>query len=95
MLRSSAFWPATATGPTVPMTIAPGGEILTAVGGACTAAAFLQNFVGEKPWVHLDIAGTAWIEGQAWVPPYLAKGLATGVGVRLLEEFARCWAEEA
>jgi leucyl aminopeptidase len=63
-------------------------------GGACTAAAFLQNFVGEKPWVHLDIAGTAWIEGQAWVPPYLAKGLATGVGVRLLEEFAREWAEE-
>jgi leucyl aminopeptidase len=64
-------------------------------GGACTAAAFLQNFVGDKPWVHLDIAGTAWIESQAWVPPYQAKGLATGVGVRLLAEFARAWARES
>ena len=62
-------------------------------GGAITAAAFLQNFVGDTPWVHLDIAGTAWIEGRAWVPPYQAKGQATGVGVRLLEEFSRRWAE--
>ena len=61
--------------------------------GAITGAAFLQNFVGDRPWVHLDIAGTAWIEGQAWVPPYQAKGQATGVGVRLLEEFSRRWAE--
>jgi leucyl aminopeptidase len=61
--------------------------------GAITGAAFLQNFVGDRPWVHLDIAGTAWIEGQAWVPPYQVKGQATGVGVRLLEEFSRRWAE--
>lgn len=61
--------------------------------GAITGAAFLQNFVGETPWAHLDIAGTAWINNQAWVPPYQQKGLATGVGVRLLHEFCRLWAE--
>ena len=62
-------------------------------GGAITAAAFLKNFVGETPWVHLDIAGTAYVQSQAWVPPYLSKDLATGVGIRLLEEFCRLWAE--
>lgn len=61
--------------------------------GAILGAAFLQNFVGETPWAHLDIAGTAWINNQAWVPPYQQKGLATGVGVRLLHEFCRLWAE--
>jgi leucyl aminopeptidase len=54
-------------------------------GGACTAAAFLQEFVGEVPWVHLDIAGTAWTERDAG---YVRKG-ATGFGVRLLWEFLR------
>jgi leucyl aminopeptidase len=54
-----------------------------------TAAAFLQNFVGETPWVHLDIAGTAWGSSPA---PYLSKG-ATGVGVRLLLELLRTWKE--
>jgi leucyl aminopeptidase len=62
-------------------------------GGAITAAAFLQNFVGETPWVHLDIAGTAWVEKQGWVPPYLSRDLAIGVGVRLLHEFCPLWAE--
>ena len=62
-------------------------------GGAITAAAFLKNFVGEVPWAHLDIAGTAWVGDQAWLPPYLCKDFATGVGVRLLHEFCRLWAE--
>ncbi len=52
-------------------------------GGACTAAAFLQNFVGDTPWAHLDIAGTAWNDRPR---SYLRKG-ATGFGVRLLVEF--------
>ena len=33
--------------------------------GAVTAAKFLQRFVGETPWAHLDIAGTAWKSGAA------------------------------
>jgi leucyl aminopeptidase len=55
-----------------------------------TAAAFLGNFVGETPWVHLDIAGTAWGSSP---PPYLKKG-ATGVGVRLLVELLQGWKEK-
>jgi len=49
-----------------------------------TAGKFLQEFVGaDMPWVHLDIAGTAWEEkGQ----PYIPKG-ARGTGVRLLVEY--------
>ena len=61
-------------------------------GGAITAAAFLEHFVADRPWVHLDIAGTAYTEGQSHVAPYLPKDGATGVGVRLLHEFARRWA---
>jgi leucyl aminopeptidase len=34
-------------------------------GGAVTAAKFLQRFVGDFPWAHLDIAGTAWKSGSA------------------------------
>jgi leucyl aminopeptidase len=52
--------------------------------GACTAALFIREFVGELPWVHLDIAGTAWAdEAKPWLP----KG-ATGVAVRTLAELA-------
>ena len=48
--------------------------------GSSTAAAFLAAFVGDTPWVHLDIAGTAWAtQGGAYQPIG-----ATGVGVRLL-----------
>jgi len=48
-----------------------------------TAGKFLQEFVGDFPWAHLDIAGTAWEEkGQ----PYIPKG-ARGTGVRLLIEY--------
>ena len=51
--------------------------------GAISAAWFLQQFVGRMPWVHLDIAGTAWEEKSR---PYIPKG-ATGVGVRLLMSY--------
>jgi len=53
-------------------------------GGAITAALFLKEFSGDTPWVHLDIAGTAWAEEAK---PYQPKG-ATGVGVRTLVELA-------
>ena len=48
------------------------------------AASFLEEFVHDKPWVHLDIAGTAWDTGRE----YVGRG-ATGFGVRLLVELAR------
>ena len=52
--------------------------------GACTAAVFIREFVGDMPWAHLDIAGTAWAdEAKPWMP----KG-ATGVAVRTLAELA-------
>lgn len=53
--------------------------------GAITAAAFLSKFVGDFPWVHLDIAGPAWADKDR---TYIPKG-ASGVGVRLLVEFLR------
>jgi len=59
-------------------------------GSSSTAAAFLGNFVGDTPWVHLDIAGTAWGSSP---PAYLAKG-ATGVGVRLLVELLQGWKQK-
>jgi len=49
-------------------------------GGAITAAMFVGEFAEETPWVHLDIAGTAWSNDEK---PYLAKG-PTGVPVRTL-----------
>ena len=49
-----------------------------------TAAMFLKEFTGGLPWVHLDIAGTAWAEEAK---PYLPKG-PSGVGVRALAELA-------
>jgi leucyl aminopeptidase len=55
-------------------------------GGAITAGLFLQHFVGQTPWVHLDIAGTAWgVKGIGHVP---YEG-ATGVGVALLVDLAQ------
>ena len=54
-------------------------------GGAITAALFIKEFTGDLPWVHMDIAGTAWAEEPK---PYQPKG-ATGVGVRTLVELAR------
>lgn len=49
--------------------------------GASAGAVFLQRFVGEVPWAHLDIAGVAWSKQDL---PLAAKG-ATGFGVRLLD----------
>ncbi|HZL48641.1 MAG TPA: leucyl aminopeptidase [Solirubrobacteraceae bacterium] len=54
--------------------------------GTITGASFLSNFVGETPWAHLDIAGSAWDLGRA----YVGKG-ASGYGVRLLVELARSY----
>ncbi|MBZ0264086.1 leucyl aminopeptidase [bacterium] len=58
-------------------------------GGTITAAAFLQQFIGDTPWVHLDIAGTANEVTLSYTPH---RELPTGVGVRLLLEFLRNWA---
>jgi leucyl aminopeptidase len=55
--------------------------------GSSTAAAFLAAFVGDTPWVHLDIAGTGWTTRNG---PGQPKG-ATGVGVRLLLELLAEW----
>jgi leucyl aminopeptidase len=62
-------------------------------GGAIMAAGFLAAFVGEYPWAHLDIAGTAWTEKATRA--YQTRG-ATGVGVRLLTQMLRdfCPAED-
>jgi len=57
--------------------------------GTIMGASFLQNFVSETPWAHLDIAGSAWDLGRA----YVGKG-ASGYGVRLLVELARSYGAE-
>jgi len=56
-------------------------------GGAVTAAIFLREFADPTPWVHLDIAGTAWIDDEK---PHLAKG-PSGVPVRTLINLATNW----
>ncbi len=54
--------------------------------GSITAATFLAAFVGDYPFAHLDVAGTAWVDRP--VKPYDSHG-GTGVGVRLLTEFLK------
>jgi leucyl aminopeptidase len=49
-------------------------------GGATIGAMFIKEFTGDSPWIHLDIAGTAWNDD---LKPWLAKG-PTGVGLRTL-----------
>jgi leucyl aminopeptidase len=49
-------------------------------GGAITGAMFIKEFTGDSPWIHLDIAGTAWNDDAK---PWLAKG-STGVALRTL-----------
>jgi leucyl aminopeptidase len=56
-------------------------------GGSITAAWFIRDFVDETPWIHLDIAGTAWLDDAK---PYMAKG-ATGVGLRTFVRLAETW----
>lgn len=58
-----------------------GGRVASTI----TAAAFLSKFVGDYPWVHLDIAGPAWAGKDK---DYIPKG-ASGVPVRLLVEYLR------
>jgi leucyl aminopeptidase len=57
-------------------------------GGATTAAMFLKEFVGETPWIHLDIAATAWIDE---VKPWQSKG-PSGIAVRSITEWVRSYA---
>ncbi len=54
-------------------------------GGAISAAMFLKEFAGERPWVHLDIAGCAWEDDAK---PWIAKG-PTGIAVRSVVEWVR------
>jgi leucyl aminopeptidase len=56
-------------------------------GGAISAAWFLREFAGDTPWVHLDIAGTAWLDDAK---PSMAKG-PTGVCVRTFVKLALGW----
>jgi leucyl aminopeptidase len=56
-------------------------------GGASTAAVFLKEFAEDTPWVHLDIAGTAWIDENK---PWIAKG-PSGIAVRSLVEFVKTY----
>jgi leucyl aminopeptidase len=56
-------------------------------GGAITAAYFLKEWAGDTPWVHLDIAGTGWLEENK---PYMPKG-PSGVCVRSFVDLALNW----
>jgi leucyl aminopeptidase len=56
-------------------------------GGAIFAAMFLKEFAEETPWIHLDIAGTAWMEDNK---PWIAKG-PSGIALRSLVEFVKGW----
>jgi leucyl aminopeptidase len=56
-------------------------------GGTITAAAYLQEFVGETPWAHLDIAGTAWNFTEK---SYIPRG-PSGIAVRTLVNLVRNW----
>jgi leucyl aminopeptidase len=56
-------------------------------GGAIFAAMFLKEFAEDTPWIHLDIAGTAWTEENK---PWIAKG-PSGIALRSLVEFVKGW----
>jgi leucyl aminopeptidase len=62
-------------------------NIGTRWGGSITAAWFIREFVADKPWVHLDIAGTAYLDEAK---PWMAKG-PTGIGVRTFVDLAMNW----
>ncbi|PID72801.1 MAG: leucyl aminopeptidase [Desulfobulbus propionicus] len=55
--------------------------------GTITAACYLQEFVGEVPWAHLDIAGTAWDYTEK---SYVPKG-PSGIGTRTLVNLVKNW----
>jgi leucyl aminopeptidase len=69
--------------PQIDSTIADIKNIGSRYGGAITAALFLREFVGDIPWVHLDVAGTAWSDGGGG---HLTKG-ATGNPVRTVVQY--------
>jgi leucyl aminopeptidase len=56
-------------------------------GGAIIAAEFLHVFAEDTPWIHLDIAGMAWVEDSR---PFIAKG-PSGIGVRSILEWVRSY----
>ena len=60
-------------------------------GGAINAAMFLKEFAGATPWVHLDIAGTAWMDDAK---PWQSKG-PTGIAMRSILEWVRAYAGAA
>ena len=62
-------------------------NIGTRWGGACTAAMFLKEFTGDTPWVHVDIAATAWFDEAK---PFLSKG-PTGVPLGTMVNLAMDW----
>jgi len=59
-------------------------------GGSITAALFIEEFVEETPWVHIDIAGTSWTDEEL---PYSEKG-GVGYGARLLYSYAKLSQQE-
>ena len=59
--------------------------------GTITAAAFLEEFVGDTPWAHFDIAGTAWDFTEK---SYIPKGVS-GIGARTLLELIRAWKQQS
>jgi len=63
------------------------GNIGGRYGGACSAAMFLKEFVGDTPWVHVDNAGTAWLDDAK---PWLAKG-PTGIPLGSFVHLAMDW----
>jgi leucyl aminopeptidase len=62
-------------------------NIGTRWGGACTAAMFLKEFAEDTPWVHVDVAGTAWLDDEK---PSLAKG-PTGIPLGSFVNLAMNW----
>ena len=62
-------------------------NIGTRYGGAITAALFIKEFADGTPWVHLDIAGVAWLDDAK---PYMAKG-PSGAPMRSFVNLAMSW----
>jgi leucyl aminopeptidase len=63
------------------------GNVGGRAGGASSAAVFLKEFVGDTPWIHVDIAGTAWLDDAK---PFMAKG-ATAVSLATFVKLAQDW----
>jgi len=63
------------------------GNVGGRAGGASSAAVFIKEFVGDTPWIHVDIAGTAWLDDAK---PYMAKG-PTGIPIGTFVKLAQNW----